>query len=408
MHERLPMRRKEQLSQEVLAILLREGEAVRSELIRRLDARPATLFGVIRDLAEKGLIEDEARNGRGTGRKAAPIRLNGACAHFLGVDFDVERTVAVRIDATGAVIESTVMPSEPGKDAESGRTEILEAIRSVRGLDGPEEPPLAGIGFADPGLVDVEAGVSRSAVNIPGWKNVPVGEWLLDQTTLAARVVPAATARAYLEYLRAHPPPRQSLLHVTLDIGIGGGFVKDGRIFYGDTGSALEVGHVVVEPEGPPCQCGSRGCLEAVAGGAAIRRRVNELLATGVTTALAQGEPTIDRFVACVRDGDRAATALAHDLCASIGAGIASAVAVLNPTIIVLSGALTGLGPFLTDEIRRVLSVRCLPSALESLQLRLSDMAETATARGAALLRREQFLLGSAKPGLAGLALTHE
>ncbi len=403
------MRRKEQLSQEVLAILLREGEAVRSELIRRLDARPATLFAVIRDLAEKGLIEDEVRsNGRSTGRKPAPIRLDGAAAHFLGVDFDVERTVAVRIDAAGVTLDSVTISSEPAKTAEQGREEILQAIRTVRGEEDAEALPIAGIGFADPGLVDVEAGISRSAVNIPGWEQVAVGEWLLDQTALSARVVPAASARAYLEFLRAHPPPRQSLLHVTLDIGIGGGFVKDGRIFYGDTGSALEVGHVVVEPEGPPCQCGSRGCLEAVAGGAAIRRRVNELLATGVTTALAQGEPTIERFVACVRDGDRAATALAHDLCASIGAGIASAVAVLNPTIIVLSGALTGLGTFLTDEIRRVLSVRCLPSALDTLQLRLSELDREATARGAALLRREQFLLGTAKPGLAGLALTHE
>jgi predicted NBD/HSP70 family sugar kinase len=393
----------------VLAILLREGEAVRSELIRRLDSRPATLFAVIRDLAEKGLIEDEARsNGRGTGRKAAPIRLSGTSAHFIGVDFDVERTAAVRIDAAGTTLDSVSLDSPPGKDAAQGREEILRAIRTVRGEENPEAPPIAGIGFADPGLVDVEAGISRSAVNIPGWEQVAVGEWLLDQTALSARIVPAASARAYLECLRAHPPPRQSLLHVTLDIGIGGGFVKDGRIFYGDTGSALEIGHVVVEPEGPPCQCGSRGCLEAVAGGAAIRRRVNELLATGVTTALAQGEPTIDRFVACVREGDRAATALAHDLCASIGAGMASAVAVLNPTIIVLSGALTGLGTFLTDEIRRVLSVRCLPSALDSLQLRLSDLDHEATARGAALLRREQFLLGTAKPGLAGLALTHE
>ena len=100
-----------------------------------------------------------------------------------------------------------------------------------------------------------------------------------------AKLWPECTVKTYMEYLsrlHAEKPPK-SLFHLGMDDGIGGGFVKDGVCFIGDSNQGMEIGHIVIAPNGPLCQCGNRGCLEAVAGETGIRRRIREALNRGIT-----------------------------------------------------------------------------------------------------------------------------
>ena len=158
----------------------------------------------------------------------------------------------------------------------------------------------------------------------------------------------------------------------------------------------MEVGHVVVRDDGPQCQCGSRGCLEAVTGIPAIRRRVEEMIREGVQTALGSEPFSAELLARCVRENDKAAQALTLEVSEDIAAALASVVTLLNPGTVVLTGALSRIGAPLVENLKKLLQLRCLPRAVADLDMRVSSLAESATAQGAALLARRHFALESA------------
>ena len=273
------------------------------------------------------------------------------------------------------------------------RNEIREVLRRLREQLGERWNLVRGIGFADPGLVDVEKGISIRAVNVPGWENAQTGKWLESENAVRAKLWPECTVKTYMEYLsrlHAEKPPK-SLFHLGMDDGIGGGFVKDGVCFIGDSNQGMEIGHIVIAPNGPLCQCGNRGCLEAVAGETGIRRRIREALNSGVDTEMTLEGFSLAKFVEYARH-DKAAKIIANEVCDSIGSALAVAVALLNPSMIVLSGELTKLGTVLTNAVTRALSMNCFAGALRELKIELSTLGAFDTARGAALLMRDALL----------------
>ena len=153
----------------------------------------------------------------------------------------------------------------------------------------------------------------------------------------------------------------------------------------------MEIGHIVIAPNGPLCQCGNRGCLEAVAGETGIRRKIREVLNSGVDTELSLDNFSLAEFVECAKY-DKAAKIIANEVCDSIGTALAVAVALLNPSMIVLSGELTRLGAVLTNAVSRSLSMNCFAGSLKDLRIELSTLAPIDTARGAALLMRNSLL----------------
>ena len=130
------------------------------------------------------------------------------------------------------------------------------------------------------------------------------------------------------------PEQPASIFRLNTGTGIGGGFIKDGNLFVGDSYRGMEIGHLMIQPDGPLCQCGNRGCLEAIAGESGIRRRVEELIANGVSTELKNGPFSIGRFCELAKS-DKAARMLAHDISAKISSALCTVVALLNPAAII-------------------------------------------------------------------------
>ncbi|MCD6365859.1 MAG: ROK family protein, partial [Planctomycetes bacterium] len=300
---------------------------------------------------------------------------------------------AVLADLNGDLRASVALRSGNGKDIHAGKREILEAIAELRRKAGDDWSRVLGIGFSDPGIVDINAGVALRAVNIDGWRDVELRRWLGEVTGLDSVIYPAMSARAYIEYLSLGAERPRSLFLLELATGIGGGLVHNGEIFTGDSSCAMEVGHIVVQPDGPLCHCGNRGCLEALIGSAGIARRVRELLDNGVRTELRRENFSIAFFVRCVQEQDKVACALALEACEYVGAALATVLSILNPSMIVLTGPLAMLGDFLTTTIERVLPLRCMPAALNGLNVRVSTLPQEATALGAAMLMREKAML---------------
>src|SRR5262249_30782722 len=140
---------------------------------------------------------------------------------------------------------------------------------------------LAGIGIGVPGIIDLGTGMLRESPNLPGWHNYPVHDEIERRLKTQGILENDANAAALGEKWLGDAKEVDSMCMLTLGTGVGGGIVLDGKIWHGMTGMAGELGHMNVELEGPPCGCGSRGCLEQLASATAVKRMAVEAVATG-------------------------------------------------------------------------------------------------------------------------------
>jgi len=381
--------KRDELKQQIVTAMFRQPQLTRPAIISMTGARPAGILEALDELKSEGVLLEPERSGIRTGRKAPVLELNPDHAWFVGVDFQSGKTTVVACDLRGEIRAQLETPNHGLSSLENAKMEIRNVIDRLRLHIAADWKRVRGIGFADPGLVDIPGGISIKAVNIPVWQNVPTRNWLSHICGMPTVVMPETMIRTGMEYFALKTPP-PSLFLLNTQGGIGGGFIKNGEPFIGDTGRAMEIGHLVVAPQGPMCRCGNRGCLEALAGEEGIKRKIAELQHNGVDTILGEQPFSIEYFIACV-DRDRAARIIASELFEYIAQALCVVVTLLNPGRIVISGSLTGLGDLLLDTIRRALQLNCVLGSLDGLQLELSQLPPNATAHGAALRAREEF-----------------
>ena len=250
----------------------------------------------LRDLLDDGVIEELGLStAGGVGKPATLVDIAADGRHVLCLDLsEPARFVGALVDLTGKV----VLRRTYDRQDRTGRSAVTLARRIVRELVADAERPLLGIGVASPGIVDA-AGVVVTAAHL-GWTGVAARRRsAARRSTCPVAVVNDANAAALAE-LTFGEPTASNLVCVRVDEGVGAGLVLDGRLFAGSTYAAGEIGHVVVVPDGAPCACGKRGCLEtevsaplladrleAAAGdGTAVLERAGEHLGTALATVL--------------------------------------------------------------------------------------------------------------------------
>ncbi len=216
-----------------------------------------------------------------------------------------------------------------------GIREVADAIRDVLSEAGWSKPRAIGVGAPAP--MDMREGRILELPNLPHWNGVRVTEELGRAFGCPVYLANDATCAAIGEL--AHGCRSRDFVYLTWSTGIGGGIVSEGKVVWGGTGQAGEIGHIVLDPNGPPCACGKNGCLEAFAGGASLARQALDEL----------GIPLSARELVERAPRDPAARALVLRACRALGQGIAILWEILEPERFVLGGGLTGswatLGP---------------------------------------------------------------
>jgi len=188
-------------------------------------------------------------------------------ASILAIDIGGTKLEAALVDSTGAVLNRRRAPTA-GLDAEALFDQLSELVAPFVSEGGLT---VCGVGSGGPMSAGGEA---VSPLNIPQWRNFPLRERLADLLKMPVAIDNDAKALALGEGWRGAAVGYRNFLAMVVSTGVGGGLVVDGRLLDGDEGNAGHVGHVIVDPEGPPCACGSRGCLEAMASGPAIARQL--------------------------------------------------------------------------------------------------------------------------------------
>jgi len=291
--------------------------------------------------------------------------------HVLALDVGGTKIAAGLVDAQGSVLRRAVRPT-PAHDAELAWQAVADLVAEV--LDGTV-PSAVGIGSAGP--VDTEAG-TVSPININGWQAFPLRDRV--QALLPGVSVSLAgdgLCIALGEHWLGAGRGSRFMVGMVVSTGVGGGLVLDGKPFGGRTGNAGHIGHVVAEPDGRPCTCGGRGCVETVAGGPNMVRWAREQGWTGSDAIALAGS---------ARAGDPIAAAAFERCGRAVGLSIAAAAAICDLDLAVIGGGIAKTDDLLFAPVRRTLRIHAGLSFIKDLKVVKAERDDSGLIGAAALV----------------------
>ena len=297
-----------------------------------------------------------------------------------GIGLDIGGTFlkGARVDAAGRIVARIREPIAKS----SGEALLTQLTRAVASLEDGVPAAARAVGIGLPGIVERASHV-RVAPAVPVLNGLPVGEDIARRTGRAAFLENDANAAALAEAWLGGGRGEACLLCVTLGTGIGGGLVLDGRVWAGHSGYAGEIGHIQVEPDGVPCPCGSRGCLETIAGAGGWKRRAEALLASRASSI--RGRELDPKAISeAARAGDAVAIEVVDGVTRALGIGIAAALDLLNLKRVVIGGGVADAGELLLGRIVAETRKRTFPQVFADCSFRLAELGGDAGVIGAA------------------------
>lgn len=284
----------------------------------------------------------------------------------IGIDLGGTRIKLGCYDREGQCRKAIAIPTPQPSAPEAVLAAMVDAIRTL-----DTEGRCAAIGIGTPGPADAQGRIARVAINLAGWRNVPLADWLEDKTGKSVILANDANCAGLGEYWLGAGKPFQNLILLTLGTGVGGAVILNGELFVGRQGTAGELGLITLNPDGPPCNSGNTGSLEQYASVQAIRRR----------TGLEPGE-----LGARAQAGDPEAIAFWQSYGRDLGAGLASLIYVLTPEAVVLGGGISASAEFFFPTVLEEIERRVLPSSRDGLHLLQAALGDQAGTVGAAKL----------------------
>jgi glucokinase-like ROK family protein len=380
-------------------------ELNRSILLQRLRVRPplsradlaaatglnkTTVSKLIDELIADGLVHEIGLVPSGGGRPAVLLELKPDGGWIVGGEIGVGRMVTVVADlrATIAWRREATFEKDAGMELVLQRLDAL--LRQARQFaQRSSERRLLGVGVTVPGLVDVISGILVFEPNM-GWRDVPLRDRLASKLHVPAFIENDANAAALAERYFGAAQDVEDFAYVVANIGLGAGLVVGGQIFSGASGYAGEAGHTTIDPDGPLCRCGNRGCWERLASLRALTERVDRALEAGLPSRIpslaAGGEITLEVILEAARDGDQVARQALDETGTYLGIGIANLINLLNPQLVAFGGSLSLAHEFLMPAAQRVVDERAMRELRQAARIVVSPLRADACVLGGVAL----------------------
>lgn len=293
---------------------------------------------------------------------------------YIGMDLGGTTFKAVAVSSHGQIFGRTQGATDPACAPEVLVQRMVAAMQQLTRDVATGKRRLQGIGLGIPGILDLPAGIVRQAPHLPRWSDFDLraslsrdldGPFAIDNDANAA-----ARGEAWLGAARGI----QHFVMLTLGTGVGSGIMVAGQMLHGAHGYAGEMGHTVVEPNGPPCDCGSQGCLEQFVSGTAVARTARPLFG-------AIDGPQLARLA---RQGDARARHIFRDVGYYLGLACASFANIFNPQRIILGGAVAGAFDLFIDTMHATMQARTMARTYQSLHIVQAQCGTDAGGLGAA------------------------
>jgi predicted NBD/HSP70 family sugar kinase len=381
-----------------LLVLLRErGAMSRAELARAAGLSNSTVSAAVAEMVAAGLVIEGGDTlrpaGNAAGRPGRAISLNPRAGAAIGIYLGWSHVRVVVADLAHHVLGSAVRELR-GHTAEEGLPAAVEAVEEALRAGRVYRDRVLGAGVGLPGPIHRPSGVPSPSNILPGWAGVSVAEELGTRLGVPVAVDNEANLEALAELTWGAGQGCDDLVYLKLHSGVGAGVVVNGELARGAAGGAGEIGHIVLDPSGPECWCGSRGCLQVYTSipavlAAASRECGRELDLRALVDGAGAGDPGVGRVL--TRVGEVA------------GRAMAAVCNVLNPRRVVVGGALAAAGEVLIGPLRSALRANSLPLVGSNTEVMAGALGEQAGALGgvALVLRESERLVPPGVPLMA-------
>ncbi|WP_426999166.1 ROK family transcriptional regulator [Pseudarthrobacter sp. N5] len=378
------------------AIRRSSGGLSRVELAQIVGLSPQTISNISRRLLDQHLIVEAGKEGSGPGKPRTMLRLNPSGMYAVGVHLDPAVTTFVLLDLVGAVVLHSRIKTPVGNNPQAVIATIAAEIKQLVADSGVNKDKIAGLGVAAPGPIDLDQGTVVDPPLLLGWHRVPLRDALAEATGLSTLVDKDVTSAAVAETWAGGPSGSGSFIFMYMGTGIGCGIVLNDEVVRGTSGNAGEIGHIIVDPDGPPCDCGLRGCVKS---SCIPQVLVAEAQAAGILDGsgkLTSGPEVQEGFAqlcAAADSGDSRAAAIIDKSALLVARAVSVVTNTLDVERVVFGGPFwAGLSERYLDRIPELLSRNSAARKIHAIEVVGTGVGEDVGAIGAACLVLEHTL----------------
>lgn len=308
---------------------------------------------------------------------------------YLALDIGGTKIACGRFREDGFLEEKIIFSTKPERGYKKIVDEIIISLSKLK----VENTVAIGVGTAGP--LDRIKGEIYSPPNLPGWDGVPLKSDLENALGLPVFMDNDANAACLGEFLFGAGKGVKDLVYITVSTGIGGGIIVNGKLLHGIRDSAGEIGHQTILPDGPLCNCGNRGCLEALASGTAIAKRAKEAILKDEYTTLKEyakkGELTAKSVREAMLKGDLVAMRIWNEAMEYLGIGIGNIITILSPERVIIGGSVGLSGEDVLDKVKEVIRKRVFLVPVELVDITTAKLGENVGLYGAFAVALTEF-----------------
>lgn len=379
---------------DILSAINQHAPISRTRLAELFDLSFTAVTHIVNEFIEIGVIKEvgDGHDLKPRGRRASFLQLNEDYGYIIGLEVTDVRVKSALADFAGNIkAVKRIIFENHSKDYLIST--IIESIESLVEENNISWERVKGIGIGMHGLVDYENGISLTFPSSEEWANVPLKSIIEERFNIPAKL----DARLYVATLAEliYGEGRYNPDFVYFNSGPGNGFniglVFSGQILRGKDGFAGQFGHLVLDPKGPRCFCGSRGCLVTLASPLAIEKKAIEAINEGINTSLTsiykeKGTILFKDIADSALKGDKLSVNLIEEAGRYLGLGFSYVINLFAPPLVVLAGTLNSAGSMLLDTIKREIALHSVPQVYQGIEIRFSSLEEDVAARGAVVL----------------------
>ena len=368
----------------LLNLIWRHQDISRAEIARRTGLSRSTVSAIVGDLIASNLVHESGSGDSRGGRRPTLLRFADEAYAIVGIEMGASHLHVVATDLRGRVRAERQQAQPVVAEPRSTLAALRElAAACLADLPLPHDR-LLGVGIAVPCPVYLDAPGRLCRRLMPEWTDISLTDELRKSFACPIYMDNDANLGALAERWWGAGKSGEDLAFIKVATGVGAGLIIGGQIYRGAGGTAGEIGHVAIDPRGPVCRCGLRGCLAAMVGAQPMADRARAELRRGTRSQLRSQEASLHTIAAAARDGDKLAGELVDQAGHHLGIVVAGLLNLLNPAVVVLAGPLIAAGDLLLGPIRSTVQHSTLWESVARSRIQTSELGDAAIAIGAA------------------------
>jgi len=344
----------------------------RTDLADKMGLTRAAVSLIVNDLLESQVVQEAASRSAPSGRPPIVLEINPNRGLVGAIDMGATHLSIALADFTARIHQEAEFPFDIKAGPEVCIGQADKKLQSMLSEIGLSISDLSAIGLGVPGPVITEAGMVIAPPIMPGWDHFPIRETLEKKWDCPVTLNNDAELGALGEWAYGAGRGEKNIAYIKVGSGVGAGLVLNQQIYGGTTGAAGEIGHLTIDENGPLCNCGNHGCLEAYAGGHAIALQGKSLAKSGKRTLLSDiptEKITALEVTEAARHGDLHAQEIIRRAGTSIGIAIAGLINLFNPSVVIIGGGVAQIGDTLTNPIRQAVRERAMRASEQSVRI---------------------------------------